>query len=57
MKKTTTLLIAAGIALGACQSGNKVVVSDNPFLKKYETPFEVPPFDQIKLEHFLPAIE
>ncbi len=31
---------------------------DNPFFaEKYNTPFEVPPFDEIDNEHFLPAIE
>ncbi len=29
----------------------------NPFLKPYGTPFDVPPFDRIRNEHFLPAIE
>lgn len=28
---------------------------DNPLLKEYKTPFNVPPFEQIKNEHFLPA--
>ena len=32
-------------------------VSENPFLAAYDTPFEVPPFDQIKDEHFAPAFE
>ena len=31
--------------------------TDNPFLKPYGTPFDVPPFDRIRNEHFLPAIE
>lgn len=31
--------------------------TDNPFFEKYSTPFEVPPFDQIKPEHFMPAIK
>ncbi len=31
--------------------------ADNPFFKPYGTPFNVPPFDRIKTEHFLPAIE
>ncbi len=31
--------------------------SDNPFFGAYGTPFNVPPFDRIKTEHFLPAIE
>ncbi len=29
----------------------------NPLLEKFNTPFETPPFDLIKIEHFLPAIE
>ena len=28
---------------------------DNPFFKPYGTPFNVPPFDRIKEEHYLPA--
>ncbi|MBV6644873.1 MAG: M3 family metallopeptidase [Cyclobacteriaceae bacterium] len=28
----------------------------NPLLTEFDTPFEVPPFDAIKVEHFLPAI-
>ncbi len=31
--------------------------SDNPFFKEWKTPFETPPFNEIKTEHFLPAIE
>ena len=27
----------------------------NPFLKSFETPFEVPPYGQIRNEHFIPA--
>ncbi|HYN01676.1 MAG TPA: M3 family metallopeptidase [Vicinamibacteria bacterium] len=29
----------------------------NPFFQEWKTPFAVPPFDRIKTEHFLPAIE
>ena len=28
----------------------------NPFFAAYPTPFEVPPFDQIRLEHYKPAL-
>ena len=28
-----------------------------PFLSEYTTPFQVPPFDQIKNEHYMPAFE
>lgn len=55
MRKT---LVIAGIALSlmAC-SGNKEKSSDavNPFFTEYATPFGVPPFDEIKLEHYKPA--
>jgi len=30
---------------------------DNPFFKAYSTPFQVPPFDRITKEHFLPAFK
>ncbi|MCG8525775.1 MAG: M3 family metallopeptidase [Opitutales bacterium] len=29
----------------------------NPFFQSWDTPFGVPPFDQINIEHFLPAVE
>ena len=29
----------------------------NPFFSEYKTPFQVPPFNEIKLEHFKPATE
>lgn len=32
-----------------------VTAQDNPFMKEYSTPYQVPPFDKIKLEHYKPA--
>jgi peptidyl-dipeptidase Dcp len=32
-----------------------VAAQDNPFMKEYSTPYQVPPFDKIKLEHYKPA--
>jgi len=32
-------------------------VSDNPLLRAWQTPFETPPFADIRPEHFLPAFE
>jgi len=29
----------------------------NPFFQSYDTPFDTIPFDKIKIEHFMPAIE
>jgi peptidyl-dipeptidase Dcp len=31
--------------------------TDNPFLVAYDTPFQVPPFNKIKDEHFMPTFE
>ncbi len=30
---------------------------ENPFFNKWETPYETPPFNEIKPEHFIPAVE
>lgn len=32
-----------------------VSAQENPFLKTYDTPYQVPPFDKIRNEHFKPA--
>lgn len=45
-----TLLFMGGCKPSASNQGN-------PFLSVYDTPFEIPPFDKIKVEHYLPAIE
>ncbi len=39
-----------------CDKSGKTDAS-NPFLKSYDTPFEVPPFDQIRFGHYKPAYE
>ena len=48
------------IALASCNTKNEPkpeAETPNPFLTEYTTPFQVPPFDQIKNEHYLPAFE
>ncbi len=48
------------ITLASCTNEPKPqpeVEKPNPFLSEYTTPFQVPPFDQIKNEHYLPAFE
>ena len=53
MKKTLILIFLAVIVFAnGCK---KVVKSDNPFFNTYDTPFQVPPFEQIKTAHFMPA--
>ena len=59
MNKT---LMAAGLSviLGACSSSKKSDVAEgatpNPFFAEYTTPFGVPPFDQIEVAHYKPAL-
>ena len=40
------------LMMTACQQQ-----SSNPFLSAYNTPFDVPPFEQIENEHYMPAFE
>src|SRR5665647_2815048 len=58
MRKLTIVFVGLVLSLGsAAQKNENQVNKDNPFFREYKTPFQVPPFDEIKLEHFLPAIE
>lgn len=45
-------MIAAFILCSGCK---KEIKSDNPFFNKWETPFEVPPFEELKTAHYMPA--
>ena len=59
MNKTT--LILSGIALGlmaiSSSCSKKDNLADNPFMQDYDTPYEIPPFDKITNDHFIPAME
>ena len=53
MKKALILIFLVVIVFtSGCK---KEVKSDNPFFNSYDTPFQVPPFEQIKTSHFMPA--
>ena len=53
MNKLLTFFAASALVLSACQPG---LDKTNPFFaQKYPTPFEVPPFGEIKTQHFMPA--
>lgn len=55
MKKHIGIILLAGAALSSIMGcGGRI---DNPFLHEYKTPFGVPPFEEIKPEHYLPAME
>lgn len=48
MKKITALL-AMSVMAASCNC--------NPFLEEWNTPYGIPPFEKIKTEHYIPAIE
>jgi peptidyl-dipeptidase Dcp len=56
MKIKTILLFAVLTSSVSAQSQEKKQTAMNPFFEMYTTPYEVPPFDLIKNEHFKPAI-
>lgn len=51
MKKLFLLLFIAGLLCSCLKQ------EENPFFSEFDTPFQVPPFDKIKEEHYLPAFK
>ncbi len=51
MLKKNVLILAATCMMYSCATQTE----ENPFFSEFQTPFGVPPFDQIKLEHYEPA--
>ncbi|WP_188752544.1 M3 family metallopeptidase [Parapedobacter defluvii] len=54
-KQILPLLMISTAYITSCEDPKKI--AENPFLIAYNTPFGVPPFDQIKDGHFKPALE
>lgn len=50
-------LLCNAILLFGLSSNIMVQAESNPFFGKYKTPFETPPFDKIKTEHYEPAFK
>ncbi|WP_372948570.1 M3 family metallopeptidase [Mariniphaga sp.] len=59
MKKSFILIFALGMLFFSCQNQKKESQTDmeNPFFTEWTTPYGVPPFDEIEIEHFLPALK
>ena len=55
MKKNILILVIAGLFLMSCSQ--KPVEMGNPLLSTFDTPFGVPPFQEIKVENYIPAYE
>jgi peptidyl-dipeptidase Dcp len=51
-------LVCGLLSVGMISSASvKDSTKNNPFFQKYNTPFNVPPFDKIMVKHYLPAIK
>ena len=58
MKETFIFFICAGLLFISCSKQPvEKPVGENPFFSEYNTPFKVPPFDEITEEHYLPAFK
>jgi peptidyl-dipeptidase Dcp len=53
MKRTKSLLVVLTVLL----VGSAAIAQQNPLLEEWDTPFGVPPFDRIQVEHFMPAYQ
>lgn len=56
MKKLLAPVVLAGLVLAGASCQKKTEMAPNPFLKAYETPYEIPPFDSISPAHYMPAL-
>lgn len=52
-RKTITAMIIV-LSVVSCNQKKEI---DNPLLAEFNTPFQTPPFDKIKHEHYVPAID
>ncbi|NOR87282.1 MAG: peptidase M3 [Bacteroidales bacterium] len=58
MTRITVFMLSMIILMTACKSNEpKEEMNKNPFFSEWDTPFGVPPFNQIKEVHFIPAFE
>lgn len=58
MHKLTLMMLSIIVLMSACQNKDqKKEMKENPFFAKWDTPFEVPPFDKISESDFMPAFE
>ncbi|MDX2443566.1 MAG: M3 family metallopeptidase [Bacteroidales bacterium] len=59
MKNLFVIMLIVALPLASCSFNTEKDLSelDNPFFSEYDTPFEVPPFELIEPEHYIPAFE
>ncbi len=56
MKHCLIALCAAALMVG-CNSKKASEMHENPFMSAYDTPYEIPPFDKIEYDNYLPALK
>ena len=57
MNKLILSIAAAAVIAGGVSCSKKTDMSDNPFVKAYTTPYEIPPFDSISYSDYMPALQ
>ncbi|MBL7971328.1 MAG: peptidase M3, partial [Prolixibacteraceae bacterium] len=58
MRKIGISFVAIALVVSSCNTPKEQKRDmSNPFFSEYKTPFQAPPFNEIKLEHFMPAID
>ncbi len=55
--KAFLIIIMAGLLASCTSNQKKMEQKTNPFFTEYGTPFDIPPFEKIMPEHFLPAFK
>ena len=53
MKKVLLSLLSAGVLASSCANQ----AAENPLLVEWNTPYGIPPFEQVQPEHYLPAFK
>lgn len=51
----TVIVVVAVVGTGCKNKKECANLKGNPFMEEWNTPYGVPPFDKIKIEHYLPA--
>ncbi len=55
--KTSAVARSRPAAASAAKAARVRPASANPLLEPWTTPFEMPPFDRVRIEHFMPAFD
>ena len=55
MKKMICLIALLILIISCTNQQEHSLIDENPLLQEWDTPFQSPPFDEIKNEHFMPA--